>query len=192
MPNGVMNWWIKNDRTGRILNQDGSTRAEALRIAETEALETGDTFSVSPSDMTEFETAPFYIAVYDRQITSPAKRLGDDLDVAEYVDRLIETLFQENKMDSQERDRCYDILHSLHGSAYAGGWLERTWFDHNLNSFKQTSDKQYTVVAFTRHEITVYGETSWEVIERAKDKLCESVDVTATRENTVFMVARNT
>lgn len=191
MTNGVMNWVVKNTESGYYLSEEGASRSTAAGIADTAYQEVYQLHAIHPSCAVEFDHAPFHIAVYEKQVASPVVRQGDNLDVAEHVDRLIETLFKENKMDSLERDRCYSILESLHGSTYASDWFTNTWYDIHSNSFQRSSRKNYTLVAFTRHEVTVRGDSPFDAIEQMKDKLCEEVFVSATRDNTVFMLAES-
>jgi len=186
MANGIVTWFLKNTVDGSGDYRNFTSREEAEAAAAEKNAEYPYHEYVPSTAHFFLDGSPFHIALFEKQETTPVERQGDGLDIAEYVDATIKTLFDTNKMDTNALDACHKMLLSLHGSTYANEWYDAVWFDYAVDSWKPTARKQYTIVAFTRHELTIRADSPADARELFKDKLTENIHIAADRSNTVF------
>jgi len=186
MANGIVTWYVRNTDTGRISDENYNSRDEAEEAA-VQLNNESPYHSHVPTTATFFlDGAPFHIALFEKQEASPVVRQGDELDIAEHVDKIVQSLFDDNKMDYNQREACYNALLSLHGSTYANEWYSSTWYDDTESSYKPTSRREYTIVSFTRTETRIRADSPADAREQFKDQLSETNYITADRSNTVF------
>lgn len=188
MANGIAEWYLKNIDSGEYTDENFKSREEAND--EGNRLGNDRPYHTYRATSAEFflDGAPFHISLHEKLEPLPNPRDGDSLDVAGYLDNIIQVLFDTNAMTYSQRDACYNALQSLHGSTYANEWYSSMWYDGDTQSYKPTSRKEYTVAAFTRHDIVVRADSPQDALNQVKDKLYSKEFVTADLSNTVYDV----